>query len=271
MKTIFLASALSLLVGHSSSAGAAQNMHGTTLEEVVRKCSGNVAAETMLAVTQFESRGRQYAINVNGRYTLPRQPASQREAIATLEWLTERGFSFDAGLAQLNNRNIKAFGLSPVEVFDPCTNVRAGTKVLSDCYRMAVIDGGESQRSLLKALSCYNTGSLTAGFKNGYVSAVVKVANTTGQAGRKAVLHVPALEGLADHEDKASSGPVVQKKNDGEADAFGDDGEGTPDAFATSGPPKQEFNAKQGDEKGGGGVSGAAAAVDREHREGEAE
>jgi len=71
--------------------------------------------------------------------------------------------------------------------------------VLSHCYSRAVNLYSDEQQALQAALSCYNTGHLERGFKNGYVGKVL------AQAGIK----VPGL--LAPTADKTSN--VVKSRN----------------------------------------------------------
>lgn len=72
-------------------------------------------------------------------------------------------------------------GLTWETVFDPCTNIAALGRVLSENYR-AVAEGRDPQAALRLALSLYNTGNTSRGFRNGYVAKVVEnagVADTT--------------------------------------------------------------------------------------------
>ncbi|SAL78501.1 lytic transglycosylase, catalytic [Caballeronia terrestris] len=147
-------------------------------------CYPNVHPVTMGSIVAHESTNRQFAINVNGNYRLPRQPVDADEAAATIDWLQAKGMNFDVGLGQVNSANIAALGLTGRQLLDPCTNLRAATTVLTACYVRAVKDHGEGQKALLHALSCYNTGSQTRGLSNGYVKAVVAQAR---------VLQIPAL------------------------------------------------------------------------------
>lgn len=71
-------------------------------------------------------------------------------------------------------------GLTWETVFDPCTNIAALGRVLTANYNSASA-GRDPQSALRVALSMYNTGSQTRGFRNGYVAKVVGnagVANT---------------------------------------------------------------------------------------------
>lgn len=210
-------------------------------------CYPNVNPVTMGSIVSHESTNRQFAINVNGNYRLPRQPADAEEAAATIDWLQAQGMNFDVGLGQVNSANFAALGLTGRQLLDPCTNLRAAAVVLTGCYARAVKNHGEGQKALLHALSCYNTGSQTRGFSNGYVKAVVAQAR---------VLQIPALSSDAsavsgaqpvsaaairsDHGDKTGSRRLIQAasaKPDRDDESQGAFAHGDPGAF---GSEKQE-------------------------------
>lgn len=135
------------------------------------QCAPSVAPETVLAIVQTESSGDPFALNVNGG----RQPARQNnaaDAAATAQRFVAAGYSVDLGLGQINSRNMRWLGLTWETVFDPCTNVAALARVLTTNYN-AVRAGRDPQTALRVALSMYNTGSQTRGFRNGYVAKVV--------------------------------------------------------------------------------------------------
>ena len=135
------------------------------------QCAPAVAPETVLAIIHTESRGYPFALNVNGG----RQPARQNtaaEAAATAQRFVAAGYSVDLGLGQINSRNMRWLGLTWQTVFDPCTNVAALGKVMTSNYN-AVKPGRDPQTALRIALSMYNTGSQSRGFRNGYVAKVV--------------------------------------------------------------------------------------------------
>ncbi len=135
------------------------------------QCAPTVAPETVLAIIQTESSGAPFALNVNGA----RQPARQSnaaDAAATARRYVAAGYSVDLGLGQINSRNMRWLGLTWETVFDPCTNVAALGRVLTTNYN-SVIAGRDPQSALRVALSMYNTGSQTRGFRNGYVARVV--------------------------------------------------------------------------------------------------
>lgn len=135
------------------------------------QCAPTVAPETVLAIIQTESSGEPFALNVNGA----RQPARQTnaaDAAATAQRYVAAGYSVDLGLGQINSRNMRWLGLTWGTVFDPCTNVAALGRVLTTNYN-SVIAGRDPQSALRVALSMYNTGSQTRGFRNGYVAKVL--------------------------------------------------------------------------------------------------
>ena len=135
------------------------------------QCAPNVAPQTVAAIVQTESRGRPFALNVNGG---PQPPAQidAASAAATAQRYTAAGYSVDLGLGQINSRNMRWLGLTWETVFDPCTNIAALGRVLTQNYS-AAIAGRDPQTALRVALSLYNTGSSSRGFRNGYVAKVV--------------------------------------------------------------------------------------------------
>ena len=145
------------------------------LMTLVMACAPFVSANTMLAVIHQESQGHPWAINVNGsqRY---RKANSYEEAVAESKRLIATGANIDMGLMQINSKTMESLGLTVERVFDPCTNVYAGGTVLTRNYLQATKTQPSAQAALLAALSAYNTGNYSQGFKNGYVSGVVRAA-----------------------------------------------------------------------------------------------
>ena len=115
----------------------------------------------MQHVMRVESGFNPYAIGVVGG-RLARQPRNLPEAVATARMLEQGGFNFSLGLAQVNRYNLARYGLGSYEkAFSACDNVRAGSRILRECYQRAG-DWG-------KALSCYYSGNFVTGFRHGYV------------------------------------------------------------------------------------------------------
>lgn len=117
------------------------------------------------------------AIGINGGARLERQPASVSEAVATANWLIANGYNIDMGLGQVNSANLGKTGLSVEAAFDPCRNLAASAKILLWNYQSASRKTSDEQAALHAALSAYNTGSFSRGFKNGYVRKVIGNAN----------------------------------------------------------------------------------------------
>jgi type IV secretion system protein VirB1 len=173
-----------------------------------------VHVSTLSALVRQESGGNPFAIGINGGTArLTRQPRNRNEAIATAEWLRREGHNFDAGLGQINVKNMGWLGLSVAELFDPCANLRAAATVLGDCYQRASRARGGGQAALRAALSCYNTGNFSRGFANGYV------AKVTGKAGLAAP---PVVAGAASSTAETKTTGAPQRAPDrGRGDVFG--------------------------------------------------
>lgn len=143
----------------------------TTIASLALQCASTVAPETVVAIVRTESSGHVFALNVNGGRQ-PRRQASAAAAAATAKRYVAAGYSVDLGLGQINSRNMRWLGLTWETVFDPCTNIAALGRVLTQNYN-AVKAGRDPQSALRIALSMYNTGSQSRGFRNGYVARVV--------------------------------------------------------------------------------------------------
>lgn len=124
-----------------------------------------VPMEVMEHVVEVESSRNPFAIGVVGG-RLVRQPRRLDEALATARMLEQKGYDFSIGLAQVNRRNLAKYGLaSYAEAFGQCPNLRAGSRILADCYQ-------RSGANWDKAFSCYYSGDFSTGFRHGYVQRV---------------------------------------------------------------------------------------------------
>jgi type IV secretion system protein VirB1 len=142
------------------------------LLSVVMACAPNVHPDTAMRIIHHESGSNPYAIGINGPWKLSRQPSNKEQAIATAQMLINAGVSIDMGYSGINSKNLQRFGLTTETVFDPCQNVRAMEKHLSDSYARAVKRHGPGQMALRETLSEYNTGNPINGQRNGYVDKV---------------------------------------------------------------------------------------------------
>lgn len=142
-------------------------------------------SEVMHHVVRVESSYNPYAIGVVGG-RLVRQPKNLPEALATVRMLEGRGFNFSIGLAQVNRYNLDKYGLDSYEkAFEPCANLKAGSKILAECYQRANGDWG-------KSFSCYYSGNFSTGFRQGYVQKIYASVRQ-GRAG-DAAPSSPAIE-----------------------------------------------------------------------------
>jgi type IV secretion system protein VirB1 len=156
-------SALALLANAAPPAVArVPSLPAAELIGLLKRCAPTVAPETMAAVIRVESAGHPFAIGVVGG-KLERQPHSLDEAVATAEALERAGRNFSVGLVQVNRFNLARFGLTYRTAFEPCANLRAGSKLLEECYLRAV--AARHPDPLAAAVSCYYSGTFSRGFQ----------------------------------------------------------------------------------------------------------
>ncbi len=153
-------------------------MTPATFVALAAACAPNIHPQTLHSVIRHESGYNVFAIGINKAERLKSQPKSRTEAIAVANRLMSENVNFDAGLAQINIKNLDWLSMSVDDLFDPCENLKASSLVLSACYKRASQQYGEGQQALRAALSCYNTGNFARGFANGYVRKVVAQAQT---------------------------------------------------------------------------------------------
>jgi type IV secretion system protein VirB1 len=109
-------------------------------------------------------------------FALHAQPRTIEQAVGWARWLTVNGYEFDAGTAQVHSTNFTRYGLTLETAFDTCQNIRAGGLILKDCYARALPKFGNQHAALRAALSCYQSGNFSTGFRTGYVAKVVAAA-----------------------------------------------------------------------------------------------
>ena len=114
-------------------------------------CSVAVPPEQMSAIVRTESSAHPFAIGVVGG-RLSRQPQSLIEAITAVKLLRKGSFNYSVGLAQV--------------MFDPCTNLYAGSRILAACHAR--------YGNWPKAYSCYYSGNPVTGYRHGYVGKVLQ-------------------------------------------------------------------------------------------------
>lgn len=134
-------------------------------------CGPAVHPETTRAIIQVESGGDPFAIGDN---TLKKSffPKTVAEAIELASRLISQGHNIDMGLMQVNSCHMQPMNLALEELFDPCDNVRIGTTILAEFYRLH--GTADPVQSLFRALSAYNTGQAWKGA--GYVNKILEAA-----------------------------------------------------------------------------------------------
>lgn len=140
-------------------------------------CGPNVHPATTQAIIEVESAGNPLAIHDNeGKRSY--RPANKKEAVRIAAELIQQGHSIDMGLMQINSQHIKKKDLDIESLFEPCYNIRTGTKILADAYDFHRFYSPHEPDDiiLLKALSTYNTGTPYRGKQ--YVSKIL--AKATG-------------------------------------------------------------------------------------------
>lgn len=145
--------------------------------DLSQQCAPSVAHETMAALVSVESSFNPYAIGVVGG-KLVRQPRNSEEAIKTAIELEKQGWNFSLGLAQVNLHNLSKYDIDYAGAFTPCTNLRVGAEILSECFSRASKITGNEQSALQAAFSCYYSGNFSRGFRpdhEGQISYVDKV------------------------------------------------------------------------------------------------
>jgi len=143
------------------------------------ECAPLVHNATISAVVQTESAGNPWAIGINNAESKPLSapPSTREAAVRTATQLIQDGYNIDMGLAQINSANLSWLGLTVEQIFDPCTNLRAAEKILTENYIRAGRQHAGEQERLAAALSAYNTGDFRSGIRNGYVGKIYRSAN----------------------------------------------------------------------------------------------
>jgi type IV secretion system protein VirB1 len=129
------------------------------LLSVVLACSPMVDPATTLRVIAVESAGRPYAIHDNtaGKSY---DAANEAQAVRFAATLIRAGHRVDLGLMQINYEAwLRPTQFALKSAFDPCTNIRLGTTILSANYARALQRSTTESAALWRALSAYNSGS----------------------------------------------------------------------------------------------------------------
>lgn len=162
---------------------------------LAQRCAPEIAPEAVVPLVVTESGGDNLSINVNRG---PRVRASTvAEGAAMVRRYMAAGYTVDVGLAQVNSVNFARLGVTVEQAFEPCTNLRLASSMLQAGYGLASrhYSGVDA---ISATYSLYNTGTLTRGFRNGYVGRVWTSASAMGSIAAPPPLPVsPALAIIA--------------------------------------------------------------------------
>lgn len=152
---------------------------------LAHNCAPHVSPVIMEGIATTESALHPYALSINypatkarqngyaGKVIMVRQPRNKSAAIHWAKWYLSKGYTVSVGLVQVNVEMAHKLGIPQMALFEPCINLAAGAKILSEDYAAALRDG----YGLMQAFSLYNSGSSTYGVDSGYASTVVRNAN----------------------------------------------------------------------------------------------
>jgi type IV secretion system protein VirB1 len=146
------------------------------MQHLAATCAPSVAPQTLLSVAKVESGFDPLAIGVNGPRPMRLHPHNREEAVATATRLIDAGADIDLGVSQINSRNLGWLDLTVSDAFDACRNLAASAKIIAAGYDRAGSTPGGEQAALHTALSYYNTGDPSRGYRNGYVNKVLVAA-----------------------------------------------------------------------------------------------
>lgn len=148
-------------------------------------CAPTVPNDTLAAISRTESAFHPFALSINypqtsarragfanGSMLLARQPRTLTEAMSWASWFQRHGYTVSVGLMQINTQTATLYGVSLRQLFDPCLNVKAGAKIITDYYHHTHRNGSSTSEALLNAISAYNSGNTNTGYENGYVTGV---------------------------------------------------------------------------------------------------
>jgi type IV secretion system protein VirB1 len=148
-------------------------VHVLALAALIRHCAPAVAPSTMAAIVQVESGGNPLAIgdNTTRRSYYPRDRATAERLARRL---LDAGHLLDLGIAQIDSMNFAGYGVTAQTIFDPCTNLNVGGRILSGDYTFAAQRYRDGQVALRHAIGMYNTGRLNGGAR--YIARVLAAA-----------------------------------------------------------------------------------------------
>lgn len=143
------------------------------MPDLLAQCAPQVSPVLMQAVVRTESGGRPWAIGMDRSHGAVKQPESLAEALATVHDLAAAGRKFSVGLAQIHVSNVKLYGMTWEQAFDPCQNLAIGQRILWNFYHRALASGYSGVGAIWAALRGYNSGSVDRAVSNDYAQRIL--------------------------------------------------------------------------------------------------
>ena len=148
--------------------------------QTIQQCTQEVHPATIMRIMTVETKKNPYTLGfriVKNKqdYYIANQPKTLAQAKYTARWLYDRGYAFDAGIAQINSTNFARFGVTPENVFDICTNIKVAGRILSEFYQSAFRNIKDEQLALQAAISAYNSGKFNSALGRQYLAKVMQV------------------------------------------------------------------------------------------------
>lgn len=190
------------------------------------QCAPDVAPETLNAVVKVESAGKPFVV-ANVTDNTSHSFDDKGRAVAFLNGLTRENKNYSAGLMQINSANFKWLGVSNENIFDSCTNIKAGSKVLQQCWLKAKNTEPDNQKALRNALSCYYSGNFVRGYKKEKTDGRSYVERVESKVEANVNTVVPAIRvdgnnGVGDSEPIRATSFMVSENQSENWDVFND-------------------------------------------------
>ena len=143
-----------------------------SMDALIQQCAPAVSPILMQALVRAESSGDPLAIGVDGKQAPVPRPRTLEEAVTTAKRMASQGAGFSVGLAQVHASNVRLYGLSWAEAFDPCRNLAVGQKILWNFYHRASASGYSGVAAVWAALRGYNSGRVDRAISDEYANRV---------------------------------------------------------------------------------------------------
>lgn len=143
------------------------------LDDLIISCSVSGTEHNIIKkIIMVESNANPIAININTLKGMKRYsykiPTNEIEAASIVSDAVSKGYTVDIGYMQVNTTNLKSLGYNIKDMFDPCKNIAAGTRIYKNFHTNAK-NKFNTVDVTKYALSAYNTGNYLSGLNNGYV------------------------------------------------------------------------------------------------------